>query len=477
MRIPKVISNSAIYTVIALIQKCIMFFLLPLYTAYLSPESYGIMSVVTSVTNFLSIFILYSLTSTATRFYYKNRDPNYASQLWGTLIIIVLINSIIIGSIAIIFHKHLIDPITGGIPFYPFMFIGILTVIVSPLYLFFQSYLQTIQDGKRCGINGIMYFVLQVSLTVIFLTVYHLGVLGVLLANLITTAVFFTYAFFFFAKKVVWKLNKDIAKPALKYATPLLPHHLFAWSSDMIDKLMLNSMASTSTTGLYSAAQQFGGIINMIAVSVNRAYAPWFYDKIGSDKGKIIIPQLSYLLIFAYSMIALLISLFSKEIITIMVSESFHEVWGFVPFLCFANVFQGVYFIFSNYLFLNKTHKVFLCTMFGAMVVVVFNLFLIPKYGVKGTIISAAIAMVVKSFVCYLMARKTKKFIPVSIVRMLAIIIPFFFVSLIVFPLADMNIWFSVAIKIIIVLTIVVFVWFKYKELILNFIRKNENTK
>lgn len=472
MKLPRVISNSAIYTVIALIQKCIMFFLLPLYTAYLTPESYGIMSVVTSVTNFLSIFILYSLTSTATRFYYKNRDPGYAKQLWGTLIIIVLINSVIIGSLAIIFHKQLIDPVTGGIAFYPFMFIGILTVLVSPLYLFFQSYLQTIQDGKRCGINGIMFFILQVSLTVLFLTVFHLEVLGVLLANLITTAVFFVYAFFFFVKRVVWQLNKDIAKPALKYATPLLPHHLFAWSSDMIDKLMLNSLASTSTTGLYSAAQQFGGIVNMIAVSVNRAYAPWFYDRIGKSDANEVIPKLTYLLILGYSLVAFLISIFSKEIITIMVSESFHSVWVFVPFLCFANVFQGIYLVFSNYLFLEKTKKVFYCTMYGAIVVILLNLILIPKLGVGGTIISATIALIVRSAVCFFMARKTEQYIDVSIIKILAIIFSLFTISLSVFLIDDMELWTSLFIKVGIVLVIMFVIWLKYKTLIIRIIKK-----
>jgi len=250
MRIPNLIKNSAIYSFVTVLQKGIMFFLLPVYTAFLSPQDYGVLNVVTSISSFISIFVLFSLNASATRFYYQNKDPEYSKNLWGTLTSFVVVNSIVIGTLFISLHRYFIDPFIGEINFYPLMFFGIVNVILSPLYLFFQTYLQTLQKGSFYGINSLIYFIFQVSLVILFLTIFNLGVLGVLLANVITSVVFFIYVGFVFLKKIKLGIKRIILKPALIYALPLLPHSLAAWTSGVLDRLLLNDMAGKAQTGL-----------------------------------------------------------------------------------------------------------------------------------------------------------------------------------------------------------------------------------
>lgn len=471
MKVPKIISNSLIYTVIAFIQKGISFFLLPLYTYYLMPSDYGVMSVVTSITNFISIFILYSFTSTATRFYYKRREHDYARQLWGTLILLVLINTVIIGTICFVFHTYLIDPVLGEIPFAPYLVIGLLTTIVSPLYLFFQAYLQTIQEGKKYGKNSLLYFLLQVGLTVLFLAKFNMGVMGVLLANLITAVVFFVYAFFFFLKmKLVWRVDREIATSAFKYATPLFPHHLFAWSSGMIDRIMLNALSSSSSAGLYSTAQQFGHIISTVEVNVNRAFAPWFYERVGNPSHDEVIKKLMYFLITLYCIIAFSFSLYAQEIIQLMTAPSYHSVWVYVPFICFVNVFQGIYYIYSNFLFLDRTKYVFYCTLSSAVLIVVLNFILIPRFGVLGTVISAAAAIIVRSFVCMGLASKSPKFIRIDYFKVSVTIIVLFGLSMLQFVLSPLYVVPKLLVKTIILLFALGSLYWLYKDTVFLFV-------
>lgn len=471
MKIPKILSNSLIYTIIALIQKGISFFLLPLYTYYLMPSDYGVMSVLTSITNFISIFILFSFTSTATRFYYKRREHDYARQLWGTLILLVLINTVVIGTLCFVFHRFFLDPVLGEIPFSPYLVVGLLTTIVSPLYLFFQAYLQTIQKGKQYGTNSLLYFLLQVGLTVLFLVKFNWGVMGVLYANLITAVVFFIYAFFFFLKmKLEWRINKEIATSAFKYATPLFPHHLFAWSSGMIDRIMLNSLSSSTSSGLYSSAQQFGNIINTVEVNVNRAYAPWFYERIGRSENEETIKKLIYLLVTFYSVIAFVFSLYSKEIIHLMTAPSYHSIWVYVPFLCFANVFQGVYYVYSNFLFLDRTKYVFYCTLSSAVLIIALNFILIPILGVSGTVISAAVAIIARSMICLWLASRSPNFIRVNYITIAITIGLLFGISMIQYAIPSMGVIYGVIIKTIsLLLACGVLVWL-YKDSILLFV-------
>ena len=86
MQIPKILQNSAIYTVIMVLQKGISFFLMPLYTAFLSPSDYGILGVVSSVSSLMAVFITLGLEAAAARFYYKyNKDEDQAKKIYGNV--------------------------------------------------------------------------------------------------------------------------------------------------------------------------------------------------------------------------------------------------------------------------------------------------------------------------------------------------------------------------------------------------------
>ena len=93
IKLPKIVSNSAMYSFTTLLQKGASFFLLPLYTAFLTPEDYGIVNVVTSVSSFMAVLIMMALNGAATRFHYKNTEESFRKVLWGTITTIVIISS------------------------------------------------------------------------------------------------------------------------------------------------------------------------------------------------------------------------------------------------------------------------------------------------------------------------------------------------------------------------------------------------
>ena len=59
----KVVINSIVYASSGILLKCFSFFLLPLYTAYLSTEDYGITSIATSFINTMGFVVAFSLFS------------------------------------------------------------------------------------------------------------------------------------------------------------------------------------------------------------------------------------------------------------------------------------------------------------------------------------------------------------------------------------------------------------------------------
>ncbi len=408
IQIPKTLQNSAIYTIIMFLQKGISFLLLPLYTYYLSPDDYGILGVVTSISSFFSVFISWGLGAAAARFYYK-KDSNeeYVKKLYGTIALFILINSLLIASVLLTAHRLLINPFIGEIDFFPYVFLGLLYLFINPLYVFYQEYLQTSKAGIKYGFNSLCNFILQVVLIVLFLSVFHLGVVGVLLSNLIVAVLFFIYVLIRFVSKLTLKLDKCILKEAMHYALPLLPHHLANWSNGALDKILVNGIRSKADAGLYNLGQQYGSVMDFMASGINQAYVPWFYGKVNEGaQGYSQIVRVAEVCAWLLSFLGVVLSLFSREVLQIMIlNPAYGDVWRIVPFVVFAFVFKGIYYFFVNILFLKDTQVVFTITLITVGVNIGANLLFIPNYGFYGCAMACIISFFTQCSLALIISR------------------------------------------------------------------------
>lgn len=462
------------------LQKGISFFLMPLYTTFLSPADYGILGVVSSISSFLSVFITLGLESAAARFYYKyNKEAGYAKRVYGNVAIVILANSFLWGSVFIGGHKWLVDPIVGDIDFFPYVFIGILNVIVTPMYLLYQSYLQTKQEAAHYGINSLLFFLLQVALTVLSLTVFKLGVFGVLLSQLITASIFFIYVAFSFLRKQSIKLESPILKVCFKYSLPLLPHALANWSNGTLDKLLVNGIRSQADAGMYNVGQQYGSVMSIIANAINNAYVPWFYEKVNDGRQGIKrIVQTADATICMVSLIAIAMSLFAEEIFGIMISNPAYDgVWKIVPCIVFAYVFQSVYFFFVNVLFLKDTKVIFSITMTALVVNVGLNLLLIPEWGFIGGAVACLLTYFTKSVMALIVSTIKNKKIRFNWLLIYLIVFIALFISLSSLLFHFKSFWITLGVKLLMLVFFALIVAIKYKSLLISIYQKYVDKK
>ncbi|MDQ3002363.1 MAG: oligosaccharide flippase family protein [Fibrobacterota bacterium] len=404
----KVLGNSLIYTAVSTLQKAMGFFLLPVYTLYLTAGDYGRANLVLSIVNFLSIFYLFALHGAATRFEAKYQaDQALAKEIWGTLFIFIIANACVLTLVLLGLRKWLLVPFLGGLPFHPYMTLGLLAVAFSPAYVLFQSNLQAKQLGKRYGLNNFCFFLVNGGLTLVFLIVFRLKAESILLALAATNGIFFIYTLIDFPKRITLAFRPAHLKHAFSYSLPLIPHSLATWAMSLVDRLILNHYHSATEVGIYSIGAQLGNIINILAVSVNQAYVPWFFEKFNQgEAGKLRIAKVSELMVLAISLCSLAVSLFAPEALAIMVSAEFRSAWRVAPFLCFGFVFGAIYFVFVNSLFINRTAMVPVVTMASAAVGVGLNLVLIPKFGMMGAAVSSILGMATSSIVALLLSNR-----------------------------------------------------------------------
>lgn len=432
----KIAINSSIYSVLNLLQKGINFLLIPVLTSYLTTFDYGVVAVVTAVNAFLNVFYLLSLNGSLNRFYYEYKDDKQkVKKLFGTIVCFVFLFSILLSTLLIITHEYLIDPFLNDVSFAPYMLIGMISVLFNPIFTIFQNTLQARQEGKKFGRNNLLYFITNLVFLLVSVIVFKMKAKGVLSSLALTNFIFFIYTVIYFRKDIVIGIDSIILKESLRYSLPLVPHSLSGVATNIIDRLFINSYLSTALTGVYNLGNTFGGIIFLLSSGVNQAFVPWFNEQIKLNKYSKI-PIIAKLLVFFYCIIALGLSLFGKDVIVFVTPGTYHQAWKVIPFIAFAFVFHSVYYFFSTPLFYDikgKGSRVLpVFTISAAFVNMVFNYFLIKKYGIVG----ASIATLVAKFLLVLALRSIyKRFVNIDYSNKVFLFIPwlYFIPSMLVF--------------------------------------------
>jgi O-antigen/teichoic acid export membrane protein len=466
MSIRALIKNSSIYSITILLQKGINFLLIPILTIYLTPSDYGIISVVTTINAFLNVFYLFGLNGSLNRFFYEYKENNKKiEKLFGTIITFVLINSFVLTALLLIFHEWTLDLILNEIEFFPFMILGLISILFSPVFIIYQSSLQARQLSSNYAKNNIAFFFLNIILLIISVVILKMGALGVLGALGITNFCFFIFTILRFENDLKFGIQKAILIKVLKYSIPILPHSLSGVVTGLIDRIIINNLLSSALVGIYSIGNNFGSIVFMFAQGINQAFVPWFNQKV--KKGDLTqISDLSKILVLFYSLLALSLSLFGKEIIELITPNSYHESWKVIPFISFAFVYHGVYYFFAGPLFYDIDGRgnrlIPFSTVSAALINILLNVFLIPIWGIIG----ASIATLVSKFLLSLSLKfYYNKFIKIKLPELFLLLIPilFFGISLISFYTDSLEHEFLVKVTLFLFINFVLFLSFKNK--------------
>lgn len=397
----RVLFNAGLYGLTTMLQAAVGFFLLPLYTAYLTPTDYGITGLVTSFTGMVSLFVTLSLDAAVQRFYFDYRDrPSELREFWGSVVIFVTASGFTVGIALFLLRDVISGQLISDVDFYPYVALGVLTMVVSPAYNMYQAMLRTTQQAMKSSVLASSFFLLTVGITVTLVVGGNLGATGVLVASFATAAIFFLLSIYKMLRNnlIVLKFRPKLLASALVYSLPLIPHLMSTMIAQFVAKLLLNNFGSTADLGLFNVGSQFLILVTSVQMAVNTAYVPWFYGQMSDGReGHGAVIRLADYLLKANLIGSLFLALFSQEIVGIMTAPAFADAWRVIPVLTIAHQIGGIYLFYVNTLFYNKqgTKFIFLVSVSGSLVGICLNVLLVRDLG----IMAPALALVGQNMV------------------------------------------------------------------------------
>lgn len=397
--------NVLLFALSSFVPKFLAFFLVPIYTSYLSTTDYGMADLITTTAFLLIPILSLDVQDAVLRF---SMDKKYDQKdIFSTALKINFI-----GLIVAIFLVTIIDIFNVfNVPNYFYIFL-ILNYFSNALFNSVNLFCKGIDNVKVVVVGSIVNSILMLVCNILFLVAFKMGVIGYLLAN--TIGIFISTIYMFIRAKLIKFIDfkAKIRKEMIVYSFPLIFSVISWWINNASDRYILTYICGVSVSGLYAISYK---IPNLLSVFQNIFSQAWSisaikdYDELDSDGfvGKTY-TMMNMSMCLLCSGIMILNVLISK----ILYSGDFANAWQFVPPLLLSVVFNAMaLFIGSIFTAVKDTKTLSYTTIIGALINTFMNFILISFFGAYG----ASIATVIGYFVVLVLRNiALKKYIKIK---------------------------------------------------------------
>jgi len=199
-----------------------------------------------------------------------------------------------------------------------------------------------------------------------------------------------------------WK----IWKYALLFNIPLIPHYLSQTVLNSSDRIMIERLVSSRAAGIYSLAYSVSQLMTLFNTALRQTIAPWFYQKIKTQKTKDIQSVAEPALIFVAG-INLLLICFAPEAVSIFAPKAYHEAIWVIPAVAMGVFFQFMYYIFCEFEFyFEKTVFIAVSTAIAALMNIGLNYVFISLYGYYAAGYTTLVSYMIYAGMHFLFMRK-----------------------------------------------------------------------
>lgn len=375
--------------------KLIVFLLVPFYTYYLSPDEYGIADLVFTVSQLaIPVFSLVIFDAVVRFALSKDEEPRDA-LLVGVVVWIA-------GSALAVLCTPLIG-LYGVIA--EWKWYATAYISTSMLVSVVMNYLKATNKNLIYSVVSILQTLSLACFNIYFVAHKMMGIKGYLISYVGASVVAAVLAVIF-GKTIPdlrrARFKKELAKKMIRYSSPLILNNLSWWVIQSSDKFMLESMVNDTALGIYTVAARIPSLITVFVTIFQQAWGISSIKEMevgDNDKG-------FYSTVFnVYSFMAFLggvgLCLVINPFMSVYVrSDSYGEVWRYVPLLLASAVFSAIAAYFgSMYSALKKSINNMLSTVVAAIVNIVVNFIAIMLLGLWGAMIGTIVAYVTLAFV------------------------------------------------------------------------------
>lgn len=377
--------ETAIYGVSSIVGRFLNYLLVPVYTIAL-PASSGGYGVVTNIYAWVALVLVLLTCGMETGFFrFANKGEDDPMRVYSTTLLSVSFGSLIFVALGLLF----LEPIAGWLEYgeHPW-YIGMMMIVVAmdAIQSIPFAYLRYKKRPIKFAALKLLFIFLNIALNLFYYVILKGNDVGyAFLFNLICTSVVmlcmipelrgFTYV-----------LDRELLKRMLRYSLPLVVLGVAGILNQVADKIIFpfvypDEAEATVQLGIYGAASKIAMIMAMFTQAFRFAYEPFVFGKSKEkDSREMYAQAMKFFIIF--TLLAFLAVMFYMDILRHVIGRDYWDGLRVVPIVMAAEIFMGIYFNLSFwYKLIDETRWGAYFSLTGCTILILMNIFLIPKYG------------------------------------------------------------------------------------------------
>lgn len=482
----KFLGQTAVYGVSTVISRLFNFILTPLFTKAYPTATFGIFTKLYAYASLINAILAFGMESTYFRYLNKHEDKK--QEVYNNSFLCIAF----IATLFLITGLVFVNPIAGYLTadldqladyrHYVQYFIGILfldAICVIPFAklraedrAFKYSVVKFLNIGFFVGLN--LFFIYLVPAIIKnnwpmgdwMASWYRTKWVGyVFISNLVASSVTLLMLFPEFLKLQL-KFDKKLFRKMFAYSWPILIANLSFIVNENLDKIVLSGIlpkeVADAQVGIYGAVCKIAIFMSIFITAFRLGAEPFFFSYAKNVNAK-----KTYAVILHYFVIALallFVALVANiEILKYFISrDAAHiaEYWvglPAVPYLLFGYVCLGIYMNLSIwYRLSDQTRFGLYISIIGAIITIVMNFILIPKYSYMGSAWVSMLAYFVMMVISYVLGQKYYP-IPYDLKRILSYLLVSVVLVILSFWVFDRNLYIGNALLLLFFVGVVYF--------------------
>jgi O-antigen/teichoic acid export membrane protein len=412
-------TTGAAYTASSIASKLIAVFLLPLYTAYLTPADYGAAEVMFASVVVASIIIRLGVIEAILRFYYLTDVPPASSaprpgaagsafqqQVIKTGFASLFWTATAAAGIAIFFagplSELLLDQTDVALGR-----IAVLGIWTLTLWEYVMTLYRLDERARAYFTVTVLNVLVTIPVTVWLVVVDDRGAEGLLLGSFATGAIFLAGRVWQERRRLSLIPDLPLLRRMLRFGLPTMPAELTLYSLNFIDRILIVRLAGLAEAGLYALAIKFAQGMNVIARGFQLAFPPLAYSIVDDDEARraysLIVTWFAAVCSFGVAGLWLL----SRQIVDLLAAPEYFKAHEAIGLLATGVSLYALYLVLVVILGrTGRTEFSFPATIAGTVANVVLNLVLIPPLGIVGAGIALAASYMIVVGVMYVLTQR-----------------------------------------------------------------------
>lgn len=384
--------NTLVLALGTFTSRFISFFLLPIYTHFLSPVQFGVVDLIITYITLLVPLIAVQLDRAAFRHLIDLRGNTQATAKVISNALRIIIGAIAVAALILLAVSVFIIKI-------PYVEL-IASTVVSALFLnLCMQFARGLGKNSSYAITGVISAALTIALVTWLVVFMRIGVEGVLIAMSVSNTLSTIYSFISLRlhKYITLKdSDPDLRRELLSFSVPLIPSAMSWWVIQAADRSIISVVMGVAATGVYAAASRYSLIFNVFNTIFDLSWTESASMHINSkDRDKFFsdVYNTSFRLFGGLGLILIAVTPF---VFSIIIGEEFQAAYALIPILVIGALLRSFVSQYSVVYIAKKiTKEVLVTSISAALISLMLNLTLIHWIGLY----AAPVAIVVAFFV------------------------------------------------------------------------------